>query len=144
MTSAKHDVVPQDLLWRLVCSLAPERVFLFGSRARGLGSGASDIDLLLVGAWRMDAANLLRHARHLSMHQFPRVDLVLCTVEEADAAEAGHAPFLRSILESGVLIYQRRPAILASRAGEERDGSSPPALSEPFTWSSKRGTYQRT
>jgi hypothetical protein len=51
--------------------------------------------------------HLLRHARHLVMHSFPRVDIVLCTPEEIAAAQAGHAPFLRSILESGVVIYQR-------------------------------------
>jgi hypothetical protein len=41
------------------------------------------------------------------MHSFPHVDIVLCTPEEIAAAQAGHAPFLRSILESGVVIYQR-------------------------------------
>ncbi len=100
-------LVPPDLLLRLVRSLSPDRVLLFGSRARNLAHPASDIDLLLVGAWSMESAHLLRHARHLVMHSFPRVDLVLCTPEEIAAAQAGHAPFLRSILESAVVIYQR-------------------------------------
>ena len=100
-------VVPPALLLRLVRSLSPDRILLFGSRARNLARPASDIDLLLVGAWSMEPAHLLRHARHLVMHSFPRVDLVLCTPEEITAAQAGHAPFLHSILESGVVIYQR-------------------------------------
>jgi predicted nucleotidyltransferase len=100
-------VVPPALLLRLVRSLSPDRILLFGSRARNLARPASDIDLLLVGAWSMEPAHLLRHARHLVMHSFRRVDLVLCTPEEITAAQAGHAPFLHSILESGVVIYQR-------------------------------------
>lgn len=92
---------------RLVCSLAPDRVLLFGSRARSSARASSDIDLLLVGMWSMDRAQLLRHARHLVAHSFPRVDLVFCTPEEITAADEGDAPFLRSILESGVLIYER-------------------------------------
>jgi predicted nucleotidyltransferase len=96
-----------DLLQRLIHSLAPDRVLLFGSRARGLARLGSDIDLLLVGAWNTEPRLLLRHARLLVRHSFPRVDLVLCTTEEVAAAEAGHAPFLFSILESGVVIYQR-------------------------------------
>lgn len=100
-------VVRPDLLHRLVVSLAPDRVILFGSRACGRARPASDIDLLLVGAWSMEPPHLLRHARHLVMHSFPHVDIVRCTPEEIAAAQAGHAPFLRSILESGVVIYQR-------------------------------------
>ena len=80
---------------------------LFGSRARSAARPSSDIDLLLVGAWNMEPMQLLRHARHLVMHSFPRVDLVLCTPEEIADAQAGGAPFLRSILESGVVIYER-------------------------------------
>jgi predicted nucleotidyltransferase len=100
-------LVPREVLERLVCSLAPDRVVLFGSRARSSARAASDIDLLLVGMWTTDRAQLLRRARCLVAYSFPRVDLVLCTPEEITAAEAGGAPFLRSILESGVLIYQR-------------------------------------
>jgi uncharacterized protein len=107
MTAPQIQTVPPDVLQRLVCSLVPDRVVLFGSRARSAARAESDIDLLLVGAWSMDPAQLLRHARHLVAHSFPRVDLVLCTPEEIAAAESGGAPFLRSILESGVVIYER-------------------------------------
>src|SRR5579859_6541666 len=107
MTATQAQTVPPDVLQRLVCSLAPDRVVLFGSRARAAERPASDIDLLLVGAWSMEPVQLLRHARHLVGHSLPRVDLVLCTPEEIAAAEAGRKPFLRSILESGVVIYQR-------------------------------------
>lgn len=107
VVSAADAIVPPDLLQRLVHSLSPDRVVLFGSHARSLAHPASDIDLLLVGAWSMEPALLLRHARHLVMHSFPRIDLVFCTPEEIAAAQADRAPFLRSILDSGVVIYKR-------------------------------------
>jgi len=99
--------VPADLLHRLVRSLTPELILLFGSRARGTSRPASDIDLLLIGPWTMEPAQLLRHARHLITRSFPRVDLVLCAPDQIAAAEAGRAPFLRTILDSGVVIYRR-------------------------------------
>lgn len=99
--------VPPGVLQRLIASLSPDRVVLFGSRARGIARRSSDIDLLLVGPWSMEPAPLLRHARHLVMHSFPRVDLVLCTPEEVAAAQAGCASFLRTILDTGVVIYDR-------------------------------------
>ncbi len=105
-TTATH-LVPQDVLQRLVCSLAPDSVMLFGSRARASARAVSDIDLLLVGTWTMDRAYLLRHARRLVAHSFPHVDLVLCTQEEIRMAKTDGAPFLQSILEKGVLIYDR-------------------------------------
>lgn len=109
MTVPQHPAVSPELLERLVHSLSPEQVRLFGSRARSRAGPASDVDLLLIGSWAMDRAQLLRHARHLVKHSFPRVDLVLCTVEEIAAARAGHAPFLLSILDCSVIIYQRSP-----------------------------------
>lgn len=107
MRAESTHLVPQSLLERLVCSFSPDRVLLFGSRARSRASAVSDIDLLLVGRWSMDRVQLLRHARHLMAHSFPRVDLVFCTPEEIRESTAGGAPFLRSILQSGLLIYER-------------------------------------
>lgn len=100
-------LIPLKLVQRLVSSLAPERILLFGSRARGFAHPASDIDLLLVGSWSMEPTQLLRHARHLVAHSVPRVDLVLRTPSEIEAARAGQVPFLSSILETSVTIYTR-------------------------------------
>jgi len=96
-----------DILRRLVHSLAPDRIILFGSRASGAAHPESDIDLLVVGSWNFEPARLLRYARQLVADSFPSVDLVLCTPEDVAAAKAGNAPFLRSAIESGIVVYQR-------------------------------------
>lgn len=108
--SQRQIVLPAGLpavLQRLVDSLAPDRVVLFGSWARAAARPTSDIDLLLIGTWTMEPVALLRHARHLVRCGFPRVDLVLCTPSEIAQAQAGRAPFLHSILDGGVVIYER-------------------------------------
>lgn len=107
MTAQQTQTVPPHVLQRLVHTLAPDRVVLFGSRASLSARPSSDIDLLLLGAWSMEPSQLLRHARHLVMHSFPHVDLVLCTPAELADAQSSRAPFLRSILDSGIVIYQR-------------------------------------
>jgi uncharacterized protein len=103
--------LPPGTLERLVSSLAPDRIILFGSRARGAASPGSDIDLLLVGAWNGEPMQLLRQARLLVAHSFPPIDLVLCTPADVIEAACGQAPFLRSVIESGVVIWQRTGAI---------------------------------
>lgn len=99
--------LPPGILGRLIGSLAPDRIILFGSHAQGTAGPGSDIDLLLVGVWKGNPARVLRQARQLVAHSFPPVDLVLCTPADMIEAERGKAPFLRSVIESGVVIWHR-------------------------------------
>ena len=46
--SANSDPILQDVVKRLVDAYHPNKIYLFGSRARGSASSASDYDLLLV------------------------------------------------------------------------------------------------
>ncbi|MBI4705011.1 MAG: nucleotidyltransferase domain-containing protein [Deltaproteobacteria bacterium] len=43
-------IAPEEIVRRLVAAYAPERVYLFGSRARGEPMAGSDYDLLVVVA----------------------------------------------------------------------------------------------
>lgn len=97
--------LPREIVDQLVRSLAPEKIFVFGSHARGAARPGSDVDLLVVGAWNGEAARLLRHARQLVAHSFPPIDLVLCTPAELAGSERSERPFLRSVIESSVLIW---------------------------------------
>ncbi len=110
-TLALLAALPPGTLSRLVSSLAPYRIILFGSRAGGTARADSDIDLLLIGAWNGEPTHLLRRARLLVAHSFPPIDLVLCTPTDVIEAARGQAPFLRSVLESGVMIWQRTGAV---------------------------------
>ena len=46
--TSQESAVLEEIIARLVPVLAPERVYLFGSRARGDGDRDSDFDLLIV------------------------------------------------------------------------------------------------
>jgi predicted nucleotidyltransferase len=93
------------LVDRLIAVLRPERVVLFGSFARGQSNLGSDVDLLIVGRWPGGEEHWLRRAQQLTEGALPRIDVVLCTPEQAAGDNNTRAPFLRSALESGITLY---------------------------------------
>jgi predicted nucleotidyltransferase len=101
---------------RLVRALAPTRIVLFGSYAKGAERPGSDVDLLVIADAAGEPATAMRRARQLVATRFPAIDVVLCTPEDAEHADGAASPFLQSILESGVTVYVR---------GSPRDSSSP-------------------
>jgi predicted nucleotidyltransferase len=106
---------------RLARAFAPERIMLFGSYAKGTAHPGSDADLLVVADFEGDPAAQLRRARQLVADCFPVVDVVFCTPEDVARAQVARSPFLLSVLESGVTVYQRtaaRPSSAGERTGE--------------------------
>jgi UTP:GlnB (protein PII) uridylyltransferase len=94
---------------RLGRALAPERIVLFGSYAKGTPRAGSDLDLLIVCAVASEPW-AARRARQLVAPGFPPVDTVLCTPEEAERAAEQRSPFLHSILENGVTVFRSHGA----------------------------------
>jgi uncharacterized protein len=91
----------------LVRALAPARIVLFGSYAKGSERPGSDVDLLVIAEAAAEPAAVVRRARQLVATSFPPIDIVLCTPEDAEHAGQARSPFLASILESGVTVYSR-------------------------------------
>ena len=105
-------VVPPFLrtpIARLVRALAPTRIVLFGSYAKGCARPRSDVDLLVIAEAAAGVApdELARRVRQLVAPNFPPIDVVMCTPEEARDAAKARSPFLRSILDSGITVYAR-------------------------------------
>ncbi len=92
---------------RLVRAFAPDRILVFGSWAKGTQHPRSDVDLLVIADLEGDGATHQRRARQLAADCFPRVDVVFCTREELAEAGTAASPFLASIVESGVTVYER-------------------------------------
>jgi predicted nucleotidyltransferase len=92
---------------RLVLAFAPGRIVLFGSHAAGSAAPGSDVDLLVIADVAGEPEIPRRRARQLVADSFPPIDIVFCTPEEADNAERARSPFLQSILENGVTLYER-------------------------------------
>jgi predicted nucleotidyltransferase len=95
------------ILGRLIRAFAPERIFLFGSYAKGTAHAGSDIDILIVADFQGDPVGHLRRARQLVSDSFPALDISLCTPEEIGQADRASSPFLFSILGKGIIVYCR-------------------------------------
>lgn len=91
---------------RLARNLAVDRIMLFGSYAKGAARGGSDVDLLVVVDAEEITATLQRRARQLTADCFPHVDVVLCTRTELAEAETASSPFLASILDGAVVLFE--------------------------------------
>jgi uncharacterized protein len=104
------DILPplvRRSLERLIRAFAPERVVLFGSRAKDTVRLNSDVDLLIIANLEGNLGLHQRRARQLTADCFPPIDVVIATPAEVAEAAKAASPFLLSILGSGKTIYAR-------------------------------------
>lgn len=98
------------LVARLVRTLQPDLVMLFGSYALGRAGPKSDVDLLVVLADDALVDEVARRRAQLVAGVFPHVDLVPATRAELDSARGERASFLRGVLQRGVLLHGTLPS----------------------------------
>lgn len=93
---------------RLISTVDPERILLFGSFARGSQSRSSDIDLLVV--WDTDLRPVERIGRVFDLLvDAPRpVEPIVYT--PAEFAYNSDLPFLRGIIQEARVLYERGEA----------------------------------
>lgn len=97
----------QAMVRRLLAVGAPDKIVLFGSRARGDARVDSDLDLLIIEA--SDLPRYKRSSRYLRalVGLFPAKDVVVWTPEEVEAwSEVPHA-FITTALREGKTLYAR-------------------------------------
>jgi predicted nucleotidyltransferase len=101
-----NDSTLAELLRRLVPAYQPERVYLFGSRARGEAGPDSDYDLLLVVA---DDAPPERRRSRLAYEVLRgtgvAADVLVCTKTWFDRREGLKASLPGTILREGRLLH---------------------------------------
>ena len=93
---------------RIVAACRPLRVILFGSRARGTEAEGSDVDLLIVVK---ETPNKRKSAVELldALADCPAAkDIVVTTPEEIERRGRMPGSVLRSALEEGKVLYERR------------------------------------
>ena len=98
------------LVSRLAGGWRAERVILFGSQLGGRTRVDSDVDLLVILHTALEAEEVERRRRQLCAGQFPRVDLVVSSLDELREARGERAAFLQSVLEHGHVLHQCQPA----------------------------------
>lgn len=98
----------QELVKRIVESVNPEKIILFGSYAYGEPHEESDLDILVV----MDS-DLPRYKRSVPIYQalagllIPK-DVLVYTPEEIEAWKDVPQAFITTILKKGRVIYEKK------------------------------------
>ena len=105
------EAILDEMVDTLVQEIAPEQIYLFGSRARGNARPDSDIDLLIVesepfGINRSRRQELARIRRALSLFRVPKDILVYSRDEIAQWQHAVNHIISRCLRE-GKLLYER-------------------------------------
>jgi predicted nucleotidyltransferase len=97
-----------EIVRRILATGSPERIVLFGSRARSEARPDSDLDLLIVE--QSDLPRYKRAARYLRalIGLFPAKDIVVWTPEEVAEWGGVHNAFITTILREGVTLYEKQ------------------------------------
>jgi uncharacterized protein len=110
MTALRENFL-EAMVQAIVQEVAPEKIILFGSRARGQEGPDSDMDLLIIerdpfGAGRSRRAEMARVRRALSSFRVPKDILVYSSDEAAKWGQSTNHILARSLRE-GKLLYER-------------------------------------
>lgn len=102
-----YDKQIADLTARIVEAERPEKIILFGSYASGTAKESSDIDLLVISRSTLPRPEReVRLTRQLFGSGVP-YDLLVLTPEEMEERLRRNGPFIREILSTGQVVYQR-------------------------------------
>ena len=102
---SRHPVLA-DIVDRLAQAFHPERIYLFGSQARGEGTSESDFDLLMV----VPESSLPRYRRDQEAFRVlngvgASKDIVVFTREEFDRKRKVVSSLPATVEREGVLLY---------------------------------------
>jgi predicted nucleotidyltransferase len=84
----------------------PERLYLFGSWARGEEDELSDVDMVVIKKTDTPFLERLREVAHLLPRDVGGVDILVYTPDEFISMEREGNAFVEMILEEGHLIYE--------------------------------------
>ncbi|MBS1253405.1 MAG: hypothetical protein MAG451_02454 [Anaerolineales bacterium] len=105
MTSVRSSVL-EETVNRLVQGLHPERIYLFGSQARGQAGETSDFDLLVV----LPESDLPRHRREAISYDLlwgmaAPIDVIVLTQSEFEQGRRVKTSLASTVQKEGELLY---------------------------------------
>jgi len=104
-----NDVVLSEIVERLVLAVDPDRIILFGSRARGQSAPRSDIDLMIVKASEEPRYRRAGRAHRALIGIGVPIDIVWCTPEEAEERSKIRHHLASLAAREGRILYERKP-----------------------------------
>jgi predicted nucleotidyltransferase len=102
----QQDQVLEQVVKRITATIQPDRIVLFGSRARGDARSGSDYDLLVI---RQSSEPRYRRAvpLYVALADLPvEVDVLVYTPEEVREWSAVSEAFVTTALRQGTLLYE--------------------------------------
>lgn len=105
----KAEAVIDSIVKKLVETIDPKAIILFGSLAKGKNHENSDIDLLIVWDEEKGLNNTQRRIKLRKLLGFVEVpiDILTCTSEELKEAMKDDKSFTANIVKEGKVIYGR-------------------------------------
>jgi predicted nucleotidyltransferase len=101
-----RDPALAEIVLRIVATLDPDRVYLFGSVARGEGHGSSDYDLMVVVSDPQEPTHRLAQRAHSALWGLRvAVDVVVWSADRFDRRAHLNASLAGTVLREGVLLY---------------------------------------
>lgn len=100
-----HDPILNEIVSRIVAAVKPDRIILFGSRARGEHGSNSDYDLLVI---KDDAEHRRRLAQrlYLELYGIPAgVDVIVETTEHLERVKNLPGTFYADALKEGIVVH---------------------------------------
>jgi predicted nucleotidyltransferase len=102
-----NDSVLAEIIRRIVAALDPDRIILFGSRARGEAGPESDYDLLVVKATETRRLELEQTAYMALIGVLASVDVLVETPERLERLQHSVAAVHADALREGKVVYER-------------------------------------
>lgn len=104
-----NDTLLQEVVHRIRATAKPERIILFGSRARGDEGGDSDLDILII----MDS-DLPRYKRPVPFYEAlsglgVAKDIVVYTPSEVEDWKTASCSLVATALREGKVLYENQP-----------------------------------
>ncbi len=100
------DAMLREAVTRLVDSLHPRRIYLFGSRARGDSGPDSDLDILVLVDRPEEPLYKLAQRGYRALRGIRRpADVLVWDVETFDARRHLRASFPATVEREGILLY---------------------------------------
>ena len=106
-TQQKSEELIQDVIEALE-AYDPEKIILFGSRARKEADEYSDIDLVVIKRTEEDFLDRLSRVARLLSHLPKAVDVLVYTPDEVDGMVKEGRDFISMVLEEGKVIYEKQ------------------------------------
>lgn len=109
-----EDISPEVIrvaVERIVRAFRPEMIYLFGSRARGESTQESDLDFLVIMESDRPRAERRGIVSNVVRPRFFPMDIVVYTPDEfkeaADHEDYWFNPFIKDIINEGIILYDR-------------------------------------